>query len=57
MLGIGAILHELGGGSEHSETEYVGKIIKEIRMDNDHLYITFTDGIKIDIFDNGQSCL
>lgn len=56
QLGIGSMLHQLSGGSKHSSTEYVGKIIKSISMDGDHLYINFTDGIKIDIFDDGQSC-
>lgn len=55
-LGVGAMIHYLGGGSEHSSDEYKDKVIKQIWIDNDRLHIDFEDGKKIDIWDNGQSC-
>lgn len=55
-LGIGAMLHRLGGGTPHGSDEYVGRIIQEIWMADDALWIKFTDGVKIKIWDNGQSC-
>jgi hypothetical protein len=55
-LGIGAMLHQLGGGSEHSSSEYKDKIIKAIRIDDNKLHITFEDGVSIQVFDDGQSC-
>jgi len=55
-LGIGAMLHSLGGGSAHSPNEYYGKEISDIKMDDKSLFIDFTNCVKIRIFDDGQSC-
>lgn len=55
-LGIGAMLHQLGGGTPHGANEYVGRIIETIQMEEDSLVIKFTDGVKIKIWDDGQSC-
>jgi hypothetical protein len=55
-LGIGTMLHMLSGGSEHSSTEYVGKVITEISLTEDTLNISFSDGKKIRVWDDGQSC-
>lgn len=56
QLGIGAMIHHLGGGSEHSASEYVGKKITAAEMADEKLTLTFDDGKKIAIWDNGQSC-
>lgn len=54
--GIGAMLHYLGGGSEHSADEYYGKTIAAAELKDDCLRIGFGDGKTIEIWDNGQSC-
>lgn len=56
MIGTGAMLHFLGGGSEHSSEEYKDKVIQDIILSEECLQITFEDGKKIKIFDDGQSC-
>jgi hypothetical protein len=56
MLGVGAMLHQLGGGSEHSSDEYKGKIISSIEIKDNSLYISFESGEKIRVYDDGQSC-
>lgn len=68
QLGIDAMLHMLGGGSEHSASEYYDRKIVAAEIVNagaggafggehtDQLRLTFLDGTKIAIWDNGQSC-
>lgn len=56
QLGIGAILHYLGGGSKHSANEYYGKTIASAEIKDDRLRIGFSDGKVIEIWDDGQSC-
>lgn len=56
QVGIGVNLHYLGGGSKHSASEYVGRKITAAEIKDEHLLISFDDGVTIDIFDNGQSC-
>lgn len=55
-MGLGAMLHVLGGGSEHSASEYAGKTIVTLRVDDNKLKIDFADGKKVEIWDHGQSC-
>ena len=55
-LGIGAMLHYLSGGSEHSAAEYVGRAIVGAKMREERLSLTFNDGVTIQVWDNGQSC-
>lgn len=56
MIGIGAMLHYLGGGSENAADKYYGKVVSSVKMEEDRLKIGFTDGTNIHIWDNGQSC-
>jgi hypothetical protein len=56
QLGIGAMLHYLGGGSEHDPKEYYGRVISAVAMEDDRLRISFADGKTIELWDNGQSC-
>lgn len=57
MIGVGAMLHQLGGGSEHSASEYYGRKITAAVIDDNRLALTLDpDGKKIEIWDNGQSC-
>lgn len=56
QLGIGAMLHYLGGGSAPSPKEFVGKTISSAELKDEALFIGFEDGVRIKIFDNGQSC-
>lgn len=54
--GIGVMIHYLKGGSDHSSTEYEGKTITAIEMDEQRIKLTFDDNKRIEIFDDGQSC-
>lgn len=56
MLGIGAMLHMLGGGSAHSADKYYGKTIVKAAFENNSLQLGFDDGVEIKISDDGQSC-
>lgn len=55
-LGIGAMLHILGGGTENSASKYYGRKITDASFEDNSLNLTFEDGVKINIFDDGQSC-
>lgn len=56
QLGIGAMLHYLSGGSEQNADKYYGRTVAAAEMSDERLRITFTDGAKIAIWDDGQSC-
>jgi hypothetical protein len=56
MLGIGTMLHQLGGGSENSASKYYGRKIKAAEFRGDAMRLTFEDGVTIVISDQGQSC-
>lgn len=56
MKGIGAMLHELGGGTENSASKYYGRKIKDADFGNNQMTLEFEDGVKIHITDQGQSC-
>ena len=56
MLGIGAMLHSLSGGSENAPEQYYGKVIVSAEIDETEIEIGFSDGLSIVIWDNGQSC-
>ena len=55
-LGIGAMLHYLGGGSEHGANEYYGRKIAAAEVVDNRLRLSFDDGKSIELWDNGQSC-
>lgn len=57
QLGIGAMLHQLGGGSQHAPSEYVGRKIVSAALDSEanRVRLAFEDGAKIAIWDDGQS--
>ena len=55
-LGMGAMLHALGGGSDESASKYAGRVIKSASIDDEKMLITFEDDITIKIWDDGQSC-
>lgn len=56
MKGIGAVIHELGGGSEKSASNYAGRKIINANHEGEVFNIDFEDGTKIQITDDGQSC-
>lgn len=56
MLGLGAMLHILGGGSPKSASDYCGRTITAATFSEEELRLTFSDGVTIRIWDNGQSC-
>jgi hypothetical protein len=57
-MGVGAMLHILGGGSANSADKYYGRVIASAVLDSEgeRLRIGFTDGTIIEIWDDGQSC-
>lgn len=56
VLGIGAMLHAIGGGSEHDPKEYYGQKIMAAEISGDRLNLALSGGKRIAIWDNGQSC-
>jgi len=58
QLGMGAMLHYLGGGSDYNPEEFVGKTIIKAKLneEDDRVEITFDNNETIHIWDNGQSC-
>lgn len=55
MLGIGAMIRSMSGSDENA-SDFYGKIITEAKLDDDKVFLTFEDGTKIRVFDDGQSC-
>jgi len=56
QIGLGAMIHHLCGGSEHSATEYYGRTICGAEIVDNRLRLTLDGGKKIEVWDNGQSC-
>ena len=56
MLGLGAMLWELSGGTKHDAAEFYGRTIKAAAFSEGEVKLTFDDGTAIEIFDGGQSC-
>lgn len=54
--GIGAMLHYLGGGSDKDPSDYYGKTITNILIDDERMLIQLEEVTTIKIFDDGQSC-
>jgi hypothetical protein len=55
-LGIGVMLKQLSGGSEHSASEYYGQKITSAAITDKQLALGLADGRRILIWDDGQSC-
>jgi hypothetical protein len=56
MLGIGAMIHALGGGSSINPTDLLGKTITKAELKDNALYMYMSDGKNYCLYDNGQSC-
>lgn len=57
QLGISVMLHMLGGGSEHSSSEYYGQTIMSASIVDNRLCLGLSpSGKVIEIWDDGQSC-
>lgn len=56
QLGIGAMLHYLGGGSEHDPKEYYGQKIMSAEIADNRLRLGLSGGKFIEIWDNGKLC-
>jgi len=56
MLGIGTMVYQLSGGSPKDPKDYYGKKIETAEFNGDAITLVFTDGIKIKITDEGQTC-
>lgn len=57
-LGLGVMLRLLGddGSTARNFQAAVGKTITEVKMENDNLYLNFSDHSGIVLYDDGQSC-
>lgn len=55
-VGMGVLLNKLGGGNKNAPEKYYGKKISAAEIKDDKFYLDFTDGTKITILDDGQSC-
>jgi hypothetical protein len=56
QLGIGAMLHRLGGGSANSADKYYGRTICGAEIKDNRLVLTLDGPQKIEVWDDGQSC-
>jgi hypothetical protein len=59
QLGMGVLINALGGGTDSAEafSGSMGKIIAALSLgDDDALHFEFSDGTKMRLFDDGQSC-
>lgn len=56
MRGLGAMIHDLGGGTENSADKYYGRKIVGAAFAGNRMTLRFDDGVSIDITDEGQSC-
>lgn len=56
QMGIGAMLHQLSGGTKHGAAEYYGRTICAAQIIDNRLRLTLEGGKEIEIWDNGQSC-
>lgn len=54
--GLGVMLHYLSGGSEQDPAKYYGRTITAAEIDDKRLTLSFSDGGKVAIWDDGQSC-
>src|SRR5688572_26528754 len=55
-MGVGALVHMLGGGSRHNASEFYGRTVIAAGLSDERLSLTLEDGEIIQIWDDGQSC-
>jgi len=57
-LGMGVMIRMLGGNSDTVETfkRSLNKVNKSVKLEADSLRFEFSDGYKMELFDDGQSC-
>ncbi len=58
QLGFSVMLKQMCSNKETVEAykKMLNKTIEKIEIKDNHLYITFKEDYKVDIFDDGQSC-
>jgi hypothetical protein len=54
--GLGVMIHYLAGGSKENASDFYGRVIVAVEKTEDAMFLSFHDGEKIKIFDDGQSC-
>lgn len=55
--GFGVMINALfGSPGAKDAADYIGRRITAAELTEEHLRLTFEDGKRIEIFDNGQSC-
>lgn len=57
-LGLGVMIQSLGGNAETVEAvkTALGKIIENVKLEDNELVFKFTDGTELKMYDDGQSC-
>ena len=56
MLGLGAMIHYMGGGSKEDPADFVGKTVTAVDFNSERLLLWLDNSFCIKVFDNGQSC-
>lgn len=58
QLGVSVMLHMLMGDHITSDviSQAIGKTISDLRLKDDMLRFSFSDGFLMDVYDDGQSC-
>lgn len=55
-MGVGAMLHRMGGGSKHSASEYYGQKIVSAALVDNKFRLALGNGKNIELWDDAQSC-
>jgi len=50
------MIHYLTGGSRNDPAKYYGQAVIDCKLDDNKLYLRLDSGVKIAIWDDGQSC-
>lgn len=58
QAGLGVLINRLCGSAESADAVKVslGKTIARARVEDNELRVTFTDGTRLELWDDGQSC-
>lgn len=58
MIGIGVMIQTLGGNEDtvNAVKSSLNKVIEKVSLEDNQLVFKFSDGTRLRMFDNGQSC-
>lgn len=55
-LGMGAMIHLLGGGTQYEGAHFYGRVVSDATVTDEAVTLMFTDGTAMILTDQGQSC-